>query len=138
MVFAKTLMNVLLELTIALTSAMTTQQPLQLMLSLLAHLIIDTKLEQMAKNVTVSMNVMTLKPISPTNVLPTPPVLTLLVHTTVLVINTGTQMDPKQELNVLTTTNVLMILLSVVDPKFQKISTVNVSMTPKDHMNVHV
>ena len=56
----------------------------------------------------------------------------------VLVINTGTQMNSKPELNVLTTTNVLTILLSVVDPKFQKISTVNVSMTPKDHMNVHV
>ena len=59
MVFAKTLMNVLLELTIVLTSAMTTHQPLQLMFSSLAHVTIDTNLEQMAKHVTESMNVMT-------------------------------------------------------------------------------
>jgi len=138
MVFAKTSMNALLELTIALKSVMTTHQHLQLMFSSLAHVIMDTNLDQMVKHVTISMNVMTLKPISPTNVWPTPPVLTLLAHTTVLVINTGTQMDLKPELNVLTTTNVLTILLSVVDPKFQKTSMVNVSMTPRDHMNVHV
>ena len=138
MVFAKTLMNALLELTIALTSVMTTHQPLQLMFSSLAHVTMDTNLDQMVKHVTISMNVMTLKLISSTNASLTLPVLTLLAHTTVPVINTGTQMDPKPELNVLTTTNVLTILLSVVDPKFQKISTVNVSMTPKDHMNVHV
>ena len=138
MVFAKTLMNALLEHTIALKSVMTMHQPLQLMFSLPAHVTLDTNLDQMVKHVTISMNVMTLKPISPTNVSPTPPVLTLSAHTTVLVINTGTLMDLKPEQNVLTTTNVLMILLSVVDQKFQKISTVNVSMIPKDHMNVLV
>ena len=56
---------------------------------------------------------------------------------TVLVINTETQMDPKLELNDLTMTNVLTMLLSAVDPKFQKISTVNVLTVPKDPM-VHV
>ena len=84
------------------------------------------------------MNVITLKPILLTNESPMPPVETLKAHTTVLVINTGTQMDLKPELNVLTTTNVLTTLLSVVVPKFQKTSMVNVSMTPRDHMNVHV
>ena len=69
--------------------------------------------------------------------LPTLPVLTLLAHMTVLVINTETQMDPKLELNDLTMTNVLTMLLSAVDPKFQKISTVNVLTVPKDPM-VHV
>ena len=35
-------------------------------------------------------------------------------------------------------TNVLTILLSAMDPKFQKISTVNVLTIPKYPMNVHV
>ena len=138
MEFAKTLMNALLEHTIALKSVMTMHQPLPQMFSLLAHATLDTNLVQMVKHVTISMNVMTLKPISLMNVSPTPPVLTLLAHTTVLVINTGTPMALKPEQNVLTTTNALTILLSVVDQKFQKISTVNVSMIPKDHMNVLV
>ena len=98
----------------------------------------DTNLDQIKNHVTISMNVITLKPILLTNVSPMPPVKTLKAHTTVLVINIETQMNLKPELNVLTTTNVLTILLSVVVPKFQKTSTVNVSTTPKDHMNVHV